>query len=190
MSATMTINFGQRAGGKTGWVLVAALFCASCTTIPEKPKPPPDRVTISNLRYGPVCGPNNAQTICGQTSDISVTGDGRCIYDHREIACTWYAYSFDYAPLAGPVTLDCTYNASVPGDIGNPEGVQSKHSTGTPYQFQLDNSGHLFHSQYMGWVPGAPDDDIKQACFYKGEKLFDVEFRLHFPPSAAPRKES
>jgi hypothetical protein len=185
MSATMTIKIGQRAG----WMLVA-LFCASCTTMPEKSHTPPDRVTISNLRYGPVCGPNNAQTICSQTSDISVTGDGRCIYDHREIACTWYAFSFDYAPLAGPVALDCTYNASMPGDIGNPEGVQSKHSTGAPYQIQLDNSGHLFHSQYMGWVGETPDDDIKQACFYKGEKLFDVEFRLHFQPVPGTRKDA
>jgi hypothetical protein len=124
MSATMTINFGQRAGGKAGGMLAIALFCASCTTMPEKAQNPPDRVAISNLRYGVVCGPNNAQTICRQTSDIAVTGDGRCIYDKQEVACTWYAYSFDYAPLAGPVALDCTYNSSVPGDIGNPEGIQ------------------------------------------------------------------
>jgi len=182
----MTLNFGQR----TGWTLVVGLFCASCTTMPEKSQNPPDRVTISNFRYGPVCGPNNAQTICSQTSDISVTGDGRCIYDHREIACTWYAYSFDYTPLAGPVALDCTDNSSMPWDIGNPQGVQSRDSVSSSYRLELDNSGHLFHLEYMGWVPGAPDNDLKQACFYKGEKLFDVEFRLHFQPGTTPRKDS
>lgn len=193
MSITMTLDFdyGVKMAARLLWAPVVVLLCISCTTnttrsggiAPEGAKIQPLRVVISNFKRGLICGPNNAQYICVQSDDIQVTGEGHCIYDKRDIACTWYGYSFDYVPLREPVELDCDVTSSVAQDFGNPEGVQAKNSTSMTYKLHLDGGGHLFHSQYAGWFPRQKgDEDMKLVCAYNAEKVFDVEFHLHHLP--------
>jgi hypothetical protein len=188
---TFDFDYGVKMTIRCFWVPLVAALCISCgttntsTTISPTP---PTRVVISDFKHGSICGPNNAQYLCTQSDDIAVTGEGHCIYDKQDIACTWYGYSFDYVPLREPIALDCNLTTDVAGDFGTPEGVQSKHATSMTYKLHLDGTGHLFHSQYAGWFPGLKgDENMNLVCTYNADKIFDVEFRLHRLPGASKR---
>lgn len=185
MSATMNtgFDFSAKSPVRGASFLALALLCASCTTAPESDKNQPDQIAISNLSYGPLCGADAAPTVCGPSNDIRVTGEGHCAYGKQEMACTWYGFSFDYVPTGSPVELDCVATSDVARDYVNIYGVQATNVTSEPYKLTLDGSGHIFHSQYSGWSPNAKgDENLKQVCSFKGTKVFEVDFHLHYVP--------
>lgn len=160
--------------------VLAVLLCAACSTVALQPG---TRVTITNLQFGPVCGPAYAPTsVCAQSSDIDATGHGRCIYDRRPIDCTWYGYSFDYTSPEGATFLDCDWSSNYPTALGNPRGVQEQAVTSSHLRLPLpSHAGHIFNPQYAGVGRHDAVETIVESCAYKGEKLFQIEFRLHYP---------
>lgn len=151
-----------------------ALLLASCAGAP-----PPARFAIGNLQYGPLCGSPEGEKVCTQSSDVEITGKGRCVYDKREIPCTWYGFSFDYAPKEG-VEIDCDMVMDRTTNMGNPQGIVAKDASSMHYQIDLrGEGGHHVQAQYAGSEGFKGVEQIKQICSYEGEKLFEVVLRLH-----------
>ena len=82
-----------------------------------------NHVAATNLKVGLVCGSGASRRVCFQTSDVQVTGEGSCIFNHQLIACTWYGFSFDYELPQDEVELNCTWSSNVAANLGTPGGL-------------------------------------------------------------------
>jgi hypothetical protein len=168
------------------FLALAALLAGSCSSVP--PGGPP---TISNLAYGPLCAHGRQDAVCGkpsagQPADVEISGDGSCVYDKKVVTCTWYGYAFDYALDRDAIDLDCDWSSDHKNTLGNPNGIVQKDTTTMHYKLHLaGRSGHYVQQQYAGFPSN--DDDVElltQSCSYRGEKLFEVDLRLHHHRSA------
>jgi hypothetical protein len=160
--------------------ILALLMIAACSSTPTPQAGA--HITVTNLQFGPACGPAYAPiTLCAQTNDIDVTGQGHCIYDRQPISCTWYGYSFDYTSPSGAASLDCDWSSDEPTTLGNPQGTQNHPVKSTHYRLPLPyRSGHIFNPQYAITGPHDAVQHVTQTCSYKREKLFEIEFRLRY----------
>jgi hypothetical protein len=140
-------------------------------------------IAITNLKYGLVCGPDYNRRICFQTSDIQITGEGRCVYNQQEIPCTWFGYSFDYKLPKDTVELDCEWSSTLPANLGNPIAELKENVSSYHYKIVLNRGeSHFFNPQYSSVRADLGIVEVnKQQCSYNGEKLFEFTFRLHFP---------
>jgi hypothetical protein len=142
------------------------------------------RVVIKNLAVGLICGPEADRRVCFRTSDIQVTGEGRCQYDGRTEPCTWYGYSFDYRLPGDSVTLQCEAASSTPFSVGTAGGQVLKGVSKARFELTLGHdSSHFVNPQYVAASHEAKGTvaEIWQTCAYAGRTLFDVMIRLHFP---------
>ena len=152
---------------------------AGCAGAP--PPPPSGALTISNLRYGPLCDGPYWQ-VCGQsTSDIAVDGKGSCLYDHQQRPCTWYGFSFDYTPVGSGASLDCEVVSDRKHDEGNPDGVKARGVTTSSYHIDLSGTtGHHVQAQYQGYVKFDGVQTLTETCSYQGRKMVEVTLRFHY----------
>lgn len=144
------------------------------------------KITFSNVAYGLVCGIESNKRVCFQTTDIQLTGEGSCVYNGQVKSCTWYGYSFDYELSSGIVQIDCDWESSVSGELGNPEKVKAKNVSSDNYTIELNSSNHHFSNpQYSVVDPdnskGKKIEDISESCSYHGTPIFRFTFHLHYP---------
>lgn len=142
-------------------------------------------VVVTNVRVGVVCGKGESRRVCFETKDIQITNESTCVYNGSTVPCTWYGYSFDYKSSLPDMVLQCEYFTSEPFDEGNPREIIARNTTHGNFEMKLPGvSGHFFNPQYTAvadsTILGRIDED-KQICSYKGTKLFEVNYRLHFP---------
>jgi hypothetical protein len=141
--------------------------------------------SITNLKYGIVCGPPEYRRVCYEKSDIEITNDSTCVYNRHPEPCTWYGYSFDYSQISQDTFLDCEWSADTLVTLGNPDKVQSRGVSFVRFQLPLvKGKTHFFNPVYAT----APDASKKSSdkhetvrCSHAGQKLFDIHFTLRFP---------
>jgi len=142
-------------------------------------------VTISNFKFGLVCGPDQNRRICFETKDIPLTNEGLCVYNRQQVPCTWYGFSFDYRLPSREVALQCEWTSSVPVNEGNPQGIREKGASGGRYEIVLRNDQqHFFNPQYITLAPVIVPRQVQQSttsCSHMGRKLFDVAYQLRYP---------
>ena len=144
-----------------------------------------DSVRIHNLESGLICWDGRESHVCSMASTITVAGQDRCVFGGREIACTWYGYSFDYEAPSDTVTLQCTWSSTSSLTVGNPDSVLAEDSSGGVYELPLTGgSGHFINPQYAGLDARASllgtTTQLRQACAYDGVGLLEVVFDLHY----------
>ena len=102
-------------------------------------------VEISNFKSGLAC--TDGKTfgwICHETSDIYITGQGKCIYNKQEKPCTWHGFSFDYKEVTEETEITCTIETSKPTNPGNPEEVLGKGLHSSEYTLPVPLGDHTF----------------------------------------------
>jgi hypothetical protein len=156
---------------------VLAVAAAGCATAP------PESFAISNLQYGTMCGSPDLH-VCTQTTDIAIDGKGHCVFDHNEIPCTWYGFSFDYVPKTDGVTIDCDVLTDYKATLGNPQGIVEKDSEAHRFEVPL-SGGRFVNPQYMGYRPFDGVRHLTETCSYRGRKLFEFTFNLHYVGTAS-----
>ena len=131
---------------------------------------------IANLKYGTICG-TAYQDVCTQTADIAIDGKGLCIYDHQDVPCTWYGFSFDYDSRFDGIVIDCDATTDYKIDVGNPQGIIQKDATDQRYQAQL-HDGRYVNPQYALYVPFDGVRHLTESCSYQGQQLFRFTLNL------------
>ena len=127
ISAGASYIWAAMTTAKLALLILSAATLAGCASRPSGP------FTITNLKYGTVCG-TAYQDVCTQTADIALDGKGFCIYDHQDVPCTWYGFSFDYDTRFDGIVLDCDAATDYKHDFGNPQGIVQRNATDRRYQ--------------------------------------------------------
>lgn len=169
-------------------LLIPMAALSACTTNVMRAE---EQVVIKNFTRGLICGANEAQRrVCFDTEEIQITGEGRCIFNGRPAACTWYGISFDYVLPKDGVKLECIWQSSHPANVGNPKALLQEGVTSGTFELDLkNNEGHYFLPQYLALLEHptyqAPGQILRvtQSCSYQGTKLFEFSFNRHLPES-------
>jgi hypothetical protein len=159
-------------------------MAAAAVAVPSVAHAGDDRVVVTNFKSGLVCGWKDKAKICFETQDVQLTGQSLCVYNHENIPCTWYGFSFDYAPLRDNTDIDCTWSSSLPVVNGSPNGKDNIHRTESTYTITLKrDETHVFRPQYTGYEYGTDGSvrEVHEACSYKGQALFDAVFKIQSP---------
>jgi len=138
-----------------------------------------DRLSLTNVRFGLVCG--DTPRVCEETRTIRITGTSRCVYNRELRPCTWYGYSFDYDLLPGSHTLACRWSSSAPQSPGNPDSLIAQDVTEGTFDLQLPTlRGHFINPQYALLVPGTKANVVveHQSCSYNGRQVLAIDFTL------------
>jgi hypothetical protein len=170
--------------GRTLLTRFMVALALACLSVPARALADEGHVSISNLKVGLICGSGDSARVCFQTSDIQMTGEGRCTFNHQEIACTWYGLSFDYELPHDEVELNCNWSSNVAADLGTPAGLGKSAARADTFKLVLKGrSGHYFNPQYTGFGRGDPSatEEMRESCQYNGATIYDVVFRLHWP---------
>jgi len=150
-----------------------------------------DTLQVSGLRSGPVCnagagevGRAPSDSICPSRS-VLMRGKDTCVYDSKEVPCTWWGFAFDYRNAVPSVPMVCIWERSVPSNEGNYQGVRSRNiSIDTiTIAFPAD-SGYLFHPGFdvvprdltVSWAAV----QLTIACTYRERPLFTANYRMIF----------
>lgn len=140
---------------------------------------------ITNFKSGLVCDPGERGWICTDTEDIHLTGQGRCVFNKKEYACTWYGFSFDYRDNKPGTSLVCTYKSTVPAAMGNPNEVLTEDATEGTYSLTLEGaSGTLYNPQYTAlWTAedGRAVDVTTSRCSIDGKEVARFRFNIIAP---------
>lgn len=148
------------------------------------------RFEISNVKVGLACvkttlEPGQDGWVCQPTKDIYVVDQGSCVYDKREVPCTWHGLEFDYKGAKPGARLVCNVTSSQPSVLGNPKSAAKSGAKQLTYELRLDKSeGHHFEAQYMVFelreVSSADVADHTQ-CSLDGHVVLSYDQVFHFP---------
>jgi len=148
----------------------------------------PDPPGLSNFRSGKLCvDANGDKSVCVEQVDVTVDGADRCGFDGRQVPCTWFGFEFDFLDADPVVPLVCAWERSVPGNMGNLDGIVERDtSSGVGSVLLPGADGHYVYANFQvhSTPPGAVPSQIisKFDCSYAGVALFDVEYRLNIVP--------
>lgn len=139
---------------------------------------------INNFKAGYACTDGKTfGSICHQTEDIYLTGQGTCVYNKKAKPCTWFGFEFEYKNYNNEI-LVCHYQASDKISQGNPNEVLGVGDKGN-YSFKLDNQkGRFYNPQYMvlSFNSGEPSVvSTTTQCFVDDKLLFEFKHNVHFP---------
>lgn len=150
-------------------------------------RPAHAQLAVHDVVSGLICGrPGVDQRVCFATSTIYVTGEGRCVYDGRDVPCTWFGVSFHYDARDSTDTLTCKWTSSYPVDEGNPGSVRSAQvSTGT-LQMVLLKADHYHFEPLYAVLPTDPRAigmvvTTRYSCASAGHTMADFTFEQHYP---------
>lgn len=150
------------------------------------------RFRILNLAVGPVCrdrrlvavypkeGQPPSDRIC-ESRDVAVRGEDVCIFAGERRRCTWWGFEFDYENADPSIPLICTTTRSVPGNLGNHEGIRNPNATSATGETPIESvNGHLFSPGYELFIPAATwlVVDMHLNCTYGGEPAFETDVRV------------
>ncbi|TDR20701.1 hypothetical protein [Marinicella litoralis] len=143
---------------------------------------------IENFKSGSACTDNQTfGWICHNSKDIYVTGQSKCKWNGESKPCTWYGFEFDYSDNKNGTTIECTYQQSYSGSMGNPSEVTIKDADSGSYSFDLkEASGHFYNPQYIILNTRSKDEALLEShtiCKVNNEKVFEFGFNIHFPIS-------
>lgn len=142
-------------------------------------------VEISNFKSGLAC--TDGKTfgwICHETSDIYITGQGKCIYNKQEKPCTWHGFSFDYKEVTEETEIKCTVKSSKPTNLGNPKEQISNNKLISEFILPVQiGEGHFFNPQYriLSYNDGDPNLIETTSCFSEGKLIFEINNRYIYP---------
>ena len=154
-----------------------------------------EELKVANLRVGEVChelAVDNVQTnrkssICFETEEIHVNGQGRCraVGFSGPVPCTWYGYEFDYSGASPGDVIVCTLTSSKPSVYLNPREIVSEETTSVVYELALETpEGHLYNPQYSILHSSGPKGvvlDEETKCYAGDKQLFSFRRRLIYP---------
>ncbi len=171
-------------------LLPAAFLLAACAAPALVQEDAAGMVVIENFRRGLICDAGGPlRRVCTDAEEIPISGEDRCIFDQREIACTWYGFSFDYILPREQVVLDCTWTTDRSATDGSPQEVRSRGASSGKYEIRLRNGrGHYLHPQYFGvsgsWAADHAGEVQRstQSCAYGGKTLFEFRFVRRLVP--------
>ncbi len=159
------------------WRRLLAIACVSG---------PASAVEITDVRSGLVCLENGRPGwVCHETADIQVTGTSLCVYDGREMPCTWYGCSFEYSGKVPGSLLDCEFGFTRPTTHGNPSKIVDENVTSGRYALPLDlEKGRLFNPQYTLFevadiADSNPANSLSTRCSIAGRQVLDFRFGIH-----------
>ena len=143
-------------------------------------------IEASNVRTGLVCSGtpsprgDSGGWVCQPTTEVLVTGRGRCTFDGRRLPCTWVGFEFDYRGARDGQALQCTSRTSEPVTDGNPGGIVGGKVGSTPYGITLDpGEGDYFPRYVLYRMHDSVDgEDMRQttSCSANDRVLFEREF--------------
>lgn len=141
---------------------------------------------VTDFKAGLVCDSGGENSwICLQTEDIQLTGQGRCVYNGDEEACTWYGFSFRYSKNKPGTELECEYERNIPASMGNPKEIVAENVSKGTYSLMLEEKeGTFFNPQYSVLAlrqPGAPNDSIATRCSIDGKEVARFRFNIIRP---------
>lgn len=154
---------------------------------------PSHALEIDNFRSGLLCdideefsfGDVPIRWICFETEIIYVTGQGQCTYDGREEKCTWYGYEFEYSGATEDDEISCVSTSSLPGNVGNPKGVDETGVTVYEWSYKLPpGDGHHFNPQYSVAAASLDQETIRPeetVCSVDGKELYRFRTTTIFP---------
>src|SRR5258708_3617235 len=126
-----------------GWLVVVLAICQ-----PLKGATAND-LTISNLKYGLICGSKENRHICYQGGDIQITNESACTYNNHPEPCTWYGYSFDYTAIPTDEFLDCEWSSDQSVNLGNPHEELARKISRKAFKLPIyQNKTHFFNPLY------------------------------------------
>ena len=143
---------------------------------------------ITDFRSGLVCHSHpeyDGGWICHVTEDIYMTGTGQCVYDGRNIPCTWYGFEFSYKNAPDGMRLSCQSKWSQPGNFGNPDGEIETAVKIQSYQLELtQGNGRFYNPQYSGLSADSMTGEVivdETSCSYQDNEVFSLKFKLIYP---------
>ena len=145
---------------------------------------------IFNFKSGLACTDGRTHGwICHETTIIPITGQGKCVYNRKELPCTWYGFEFDYSGFEQSTELTCVVNTSHPADWGDPTEELEKNVTETTFSLSVPpGDGHFYNPQYsiFGGLRKKPHTDKRQlACSLNGEEAFRINYEFMYPAMPA-----
>ncbi|WP_233842458.1 hypothetical protein [Dyella sp. 2HG41-7] len=145
---------------------------------------------ISNIKVGLACGKANLESgqggwVCQPVKDIYVVDQGTCVYDKREVPCTWTGIEFDYQGVKAGAKLICTETSGLPSAFGNPRSVSKSGTKQFTYELPLDKStGHRFEAQYVVFEVHDVDSEIRAThtqCSIDNHLALSFDQVFHYP---------
>jgi hypothetical protein len=163
-------------------------FSTACTTAEAE-------LQINNLRTGLVCPPVEPRdgSICVETTQIPVTGEGRCVYDGQEHRCTWHGFEFEYANARPSDEISCVVTSNHDVNIGNPTGVEQEGVSRYDYPLRLQGrAGRYFHPQYTVFDPDTAPAIVTEntICSLGDRELFRFRSELMFGSHPSNRRRA
>jgi len=145
---------------------------------------------ISHLKTGLACVKTTTRSdtdgwICQPMKDIYIVDQGTCVYDKKEVPCTWTGIEFDYADAKLGTRLACVTTSSMPDRLGNPDSSAKQAAKSNFYQLNLKgSSGHRFEAQYIVFAlhDQKTSEVLEQTnCAADGKTVISYTQILHFP---------
>lgn len=166
----------------TRTLFVAALFafCAVSGCAAQD-----NQLEISNLRVGLVCAGagSTGGSVCSETREIPITGQGKCVYNGEEHACTWYGFEFEYRNAQPGAELACVVTSNREADFGDPGGVRQENTNRFEFELTLERaSGRFFNPQYTIFNPNVSGAQLEETvCSLDSRELFKFQWQLLHP---------
>ncbi|UPT62528.1 MAG: hypothetical protein M0D54_19590 [Hyphomonadaceae bacterium JAD_PAG50586_4] len=138
---------------------------------------------FQNLRVGLACPLNSS--ICVETTEVAITGQGVCVYNGERLPCTWYGFEFDYVRAQPGDEVLCVVTSNRSADFGDPSGVSREDANQFEYELPLESeAGHFFNPQYTIFEPNAPSRGTvleETVCSIGKRELFRFQMEFQFP---------
>ena len=144
-------------------------------------------IEIADFKFGLVCPNAKASVgwVCHEAKDIQITGQGKCVFDGKNLPCTWYGFSFHYSDAKTGDAIQCAYTTSQPVVMGNPTGVTGKETNSGKYELTIpEGSGTFFNPQYSVFVVEKRGGENRQdhtECSVDGKPVFSFDANLIYP---------
>lgn len=155
-------------------LLLASCLVLSCAA---------ETLEVSNVKVGLACPAENpAQgSICSETTNIQITGQGTCIYDGEQHPCTWYGFEFEYANSEVGDEISCVVSTSHRANFGDPTGVSREDANRFEFSIPLEEgSGRYFNPQYTLFHPDLAGASLtnETVCSFRSRELFRYRLEL------------
>jgi len=141
---------------------------------------------ITNFKSGLVCqGLKGEDSICHETTNIYITGQGKCVWGGERKSCTWYGFEFDYFNNTNEAILNCKYMDSQAALTGNTKEVEKTESSVGEFSIKLSGKqGHYYHPQYFLMTTLRKERALLKSntvCSVDGRVLFTMKNKVYFP---------
>lgn len=165
---------------------LGALVCCSTRVSAQN-------IEITNFKSGLICPQKFAfmkigtkeGSVCFETEDIYMTGQGLCEVNGEPRQCDWYGYEFNYSGAKNEQEITCVWTSSKNSQHVGPEGYRGKLNNTETFTFKLpSNSGRFYNPQYSVFRFSDGSSKIvthNTVCSDRDRELFRFKFNTIFP---------